>query len=59
MNEEILKTFGFNKELENIKQGLCPFCNEKIDPEEFRDELSKKEYSMSKICQKCQDKMFK
>jgi hypothetical protein len=26
---------------------------------EFRDELSRREYNISKMCQKCQDEVFK
>jgi len=58
MNEDILKTFGFDEELEKIKKGKCPFCNKIINPDtEFRDEQSKKEYQISKLCQKCQDEI--
>lgn len=28
------------------------------DATEFKDELSKKEYTISGLCQKCQDKVF-
>lgn len=50
----------FPKEAENIRNGKCPFCGKKIDPEtEFKDELSKREFEISGMCQKCQDKIFK
>jgi len=39
-----------------IASGNCPTCNEKVG--EFRDELSKKEFSISGMCQKCQDSVF-
>jgi len=32
-------------------------CGEKITG--FKDELSKKEYEISRLCQKCQDEFFK
>lgn len=55
----MLKLFGFNKEVENVEKGSCPFCSKQIDPEtEYRDELSKKEYGISGMCQKCQDRIF-
>lgn len=54
-----LRSFGFNKEVDAKQQGLCPFCHKKIDPEtEFEDELSKKEYKISGLCQQCQNKVF-
>ena len=40
--------------------GKCALCPREFDPEaEFKDELSKKEYRVSGMCQKCQDQMFK
>lgn len=41
-----------------IKKGICPFCVKEIKEEDFTDELSKKEYSISGTCQKCQDEIF-
>lgn len=43
---------------EEIKNNKCPFCNQTIDQTEFRDELSRKEYSISGLCQRCQDEVF-
>lgn len=37
-------------------QGLCPVCQAK--PTTFRDELSRKEFGISGLCQSCQDKYF-
>lgn len=33
-------------------------CSPKVKREDFRDELSWKEFGISKMCQKCQDKVF-
>jgi hypothetical protein len=41
---------------ETIKADKCVFC--KQDADEFRDELSRREYRISGICQKCQDNVF-
>lgn len=38
------------------KAGHCPCCHEPIKG--FKDELSKKEYTISGMCQSCQDKTF-
>jgi hypothetical protein len=45
---------------ENIEKGLCANCGEKIlgESEEFRDEISRVEYTISGMCQKCQDAIF-
>ncbi len=37
---------------------VCPICHAKINPEEFKDALSVKEYQISGLCQKCQDATF-
>ena len=37
---------------------ICVFCGIAIDVDGFRDELSRKEFRISGICQKCQDDMF-
>lgn len=42
-----------------IDEGMCVACgSDKIKPEDFRDDLSRKEYSISFLCQECQDKVF-
>ena len=42
---------------EAIRRGLCVKCGELAS--KFKDELSQKEYSISGLCQKCQDSYFK
>jgi hypothetical protein len=39
-----------------IKSDTCAWCKKPVG--EFHDELSKKEYTISGFCQKCQDKVF-
>lgn len=38
--------------------GVCPFCGHTISMTEFRDEVSRREYEISGLCQKCQDEVF-
>lgn len=38
--------------------GMCPMCTQPIHEEDFTDALSKREYTISGMCQKCQDEMF-
>jgi len=39
--------------------GDCPFCGEPIDHiHGFRDELSRREFEISGLCQTCQDEVF-
>lgn len=43
---------------ERIKVGVCATCSNEIHMEHFRDALSVKEYSISGMCQECQDSIF-
>lgn len=38
--------------------GKCPSCTKEIKTDEFRDQLSVKEYTISGLCQDCQDMVF-
>jgi hypothetical protein len=58
MNKEIMIKCGFEKEVNLIEQGFCPFCETKIDKNSFKDVLSLKEYYISGLCQTCQDQFF-
>ena len=41
---------------EKIKSSLCVTCN--ATDVRFRNEISRKEYTLSGMCQKCQDDFF-
>lgn len=49
---------AFSEFASRIKKGLCPICSEPIDEDSFRDELSRKEYGITGMCQVCQDNFF-
>ncbi len=42
----------------SIEGNICVACGAKAPPESFRDDLSIKEYSISGLCQRCQDSVF-
>lgn len=46
----------FPEERERRNQGKCPICEG--DAGEFRDLLSRREFTISGMCQKCQDSVF-
>ena len=48
------KTFGRSTA---ILTNTCSVCKGGAD--EFRDDLSRREYSISDLCQKCQDSVFR
>lgn len=58
MNEEIIRAAGLGKFVDLVKEGKCPFCKEKVDLKDFKDELSRKDYESNGMCQKCQDKFY-
>jgi len=58
MNREIMSQL-FPDYLKLVDSGQCPFCKEPIDFNDFKDELSKKEFKISGICQQCQNETFK
>ena len=58
MNDEIMRKLGFGKRIDAIENGFCPICNKPIVQGEFKNTLSKKEFKISGMCQKCQDSMF-
>ena len=48
------KTFGRTQ-----KDNVCVTCgSDKIQSNDFKDELSRKEFTISHMCQKCQDSVF-
>lgn len=56
MNRDILLALGMTDELARIDAGKCPTCGGAIG--EFRDDLSRKEFGISGMCQACQDSVF-
>ena len=55
---EIAKAL-FPEEAARVEAGQCAFDAEHdVRPETFRDELSRKEFGISGMCQKCQDETF-
>ena len=54
-----LRALGFDKQIDKVEKGQCAFCGtDKVKPEDFRDENSRREFEMSGICQACQDEIF-
>jgi len=58
IDQFILSMFGRDRTA-TISAGLCVTCPSKGNiASSFTDDLSKKEYSISGMCQKCQDDFF-
>ena len=58
MNDTIMEVMGFGKEVKLRKEGKCPLCERNMMFETFRDNISRKEFAISGLCQKCQDEVF-
>ena len=56
LNKPIFSLFPKKRTLVGLFH--CPECTKIIKPIDFRDEISKKEYSITGQCQFCQDSMF-
>ena len=48
----------FPEAADRIMQSKCVTCENRIFNEDFRDEISCKEYGISGMCQTCQDSVF-
>lgn len=54
--EEVLDEVSFSITGKPRSPGMCPTCGEPVTG--FRDELSKKEFEISGMCQGCQSSIF-
>ena len=54
MKKSILEMILFDDRI-----ATCPSCKKQFDvTEEFRNEISMREFEISGLCQKCQDSVF-
>ena len=58
MNKKIMKISGLGDMVKAVEEGLCPLCGNPVNFEDFRDDLSRREFKISGLCQKCQDEFF-
>lgn len=58
MNKDIMRAAGFGAEVEMVNKECCPTCCRPIVYSEFKDELSRREFHISGMCQECQDETF-
>lgn len=56
MNEFVKKMFP--EMVARKEAGQCPTCDKDPQKEGFKDELSKREFELSGMCQTCQDETF-
>lgn len=58
MNKDIMRNGGFGDWIERVEMGDCPICFEPINLDDFKDEISLKEFQITGMCQYCQDNFF-
>lgn len=55
-----MRAMGFGKQVDDVKAGKCPFCGStKTKRENFKNELSYKDYTITGMCQACMDAFYK
>lgn len=57
IDNAIKQIFGIDRK-HSIMTKMCVFCGKPALEADFRDEISKREFSISGICQACQDQTF-
>lgn len=56
--QSILSAFS-NREGNVFDRADCAMCDRNdLKPEDFRDEISRREFGISRMCQSCQDSVF-
>ena len=56
---DISKGFFKRSYTQSLRNKICIICGDKVNLDNsFRDKISKQEYIISGLCQKCQDKTF-
>ena len=58
MNKELMRAAGFVSQVERFEEGKCLFCGKLVCRSSFRDEIGRKEFKISGLCQSCQDGVF-
>lgn len=56
MNIGIMRACGAHVWVDDVLNNVCPTCGNK--PGAFKDALSQHEFTISGLCQKCQDEIF-
>ena len=58
--EKLIDSFNPSgrKRKDSILNDVCSWCGKSVTGFDFRDDVSRKEYTISGFCQQCQDKTF-
>ena len=58
VKRELLIKAGLGDMVKDAMFGICPLCRKPASIEDCKDDLSRKEFEIAGICQKCQDEVF-
>jgi hypothetical protein len=58
MSKNLLEECGFLDDSDTTEKKHCPLCKNIINMKDFKDEISRREFLISGMCQKCQDDFF-
>jgi len=58
MSKNMLEECGILDDFDTAKKKYCPLCKNVINMHDFKDEISRREFLISGMCQKCQDDFF-
>ncbi|AKB12177.1 hypothetical protein SAMN02910340_02005 [Methanosarcina thermophila] len=56
--KKFLKSLGFGREVSIVADCKCPLCADRVNTEEFKNEIFIKEFERSGLCQGCQETVF-
>ncbi len=59
VKRQLLIDAGMGEEVRRAMLGICIFCKTPTSVEDFRDDISRREFEIAGMCQKCQDDVFK
>ena len=59
VKRDLLIQAGMGEEVRRVMLGMCPFCQKPVSVEDFRDDISRREFEIAGMCQQCQDDVFK
>ena len=58
MNKSIMRAMGFEKEVSEVEEGICPLCHRHVGGSVGMSEDQAKEWAISGLCIPCQDDVF-
>ena len=58
VKRQLLISAGMGDMVKKAMLGICPLCGKPASIEDCRDDLSRREFAIAGICQKCQDEVF-